>query len=219
MLGKKQREIDRLKKEIEELKEEEKTEKSMLVILDTNIPLTCAKFRKLEFLDRVEVEADVFIPCTVFRELMSSARMAEEDKQTLREIFENDDFDGYMSWKDELGKELTQQQVEAREARIEYAEDACSFVQEKLNSGKWKTIGTHNEFKERVAAFEEEIKEMVNNRRADLEILACCLIMAEKYEDKKIILMSRDRGLRNAAEKFGIRTHIGLRDKSSLFKK
>jgi len=195
-------------------KEEEKTEKTKVVVLDTNIPLDCTKFQKLEFLNELEQEAEVLVPWAVCRELISSARMAEDDK----EIIEGEDFEKYMEWRDKLEEELTLQQVEAREARIEYAEDACSFVQKKINSGKWKTIGTHNQLKERLNSFEEKIKEMVDGRRADLEILACCFVAAEKYEDKRIILMSLDRGLRNAAEKFGIHAHRGPRDKSNLFK-
>lgn len=196
-------------------KEKEKTEKSMLVILDTNIPIDAVKFQKLEFLDGLETEAGVFVPWAVCRELISSARMAEEDKK----ILESEDFEKYMEWIDSLGKELTPQQVKAREARIEYAEEACSFVQEKINSGKWKTIGTPKLLKPYLDGFSGKIKESSLNR-ADLEVLACCCIAAFQYPGKKIVLMTLDRDLRNIAEgEFHIRTHKGSRDRSSsLFK-
>lgn len=214
------------KKKEKTKKEKEKTGKVVVIILDTNISMDCAKLKKLEFLEGLEAEADVFVPWAVCRELISSARMAEGDKK----IIEAENFKNYMEWRDSFLKELTEQKqkmktrdaermVKAREARIEYAEPACSFVQEKVNSGKWKTIGTHNELKKYLNSFEERIKKMVDGRRADLEILACCFIATEQHPQKKVVLMTLDRRLRNAAEEFGIQTHKGSRDKSRLFKK
>ncbi len=172
-------------------------------IVDTNIFMEAFKCNELELLKGLEIR----VPWAVLRELQTLARIAEADKKVL----ESRDPEKHEAWEKSLAeKGLKWRQINGRKTRIEYAENACSFVHQKINEGTWKTIGTHLELKEWLDGFSEELKERVEMNRADLEVLACCCVAALKYKKKDIVLMTMDGDLGEAAaEEFLIQVHKG----------
>ncbi len=172
-------------------------EEQKVFVVDTNIPLHYIRFGQAERLQELQ---GAYIPWAVIKELMTSAQQAESDKPELREDARR------LEWRKFLySRGWTREMILARESRCLYAERACSFVQKKVNDGDWKTIGTYEETRKYVDGFSE----FQQLRRADLEILASCFLLAEQL-DCVMVLITRDRRLREVAEGFGIKTQDSI---------
>ncbi len=185
------------KKQEKQIPQEQEEAKKAFVV-DTNVPLHCVRFGAVASLNALP---GAFIPWAVIRELMTSARLAENDESELKNP------ERRLAWRKALlAQGWDKEKILARESRCPYAKEACSIVQAKINRGEWKTVGTYEETKMYFNGFPEELKQWLS--RVDLEVLASCYLLAEA--DCDVVLITRDRRLRETAESFGIQTQEGI---------
>lgn len=172
------------------------------VVFDTNALLYSAKKGTLKSLSVSATKYTALVPWGVIKELMTSARMASEDKMVLEEY----DLEKYQSWIKEVEKRgLSSKQIRAREVRVQYAELACSFTQKRIERGKWKLIGDWDDVNQYIQGM-SGVEAQVN--RVDAEVLACCIIAGLQYKD--VILLTADRRLTRIAATFGIKAQRNL---------
>lgn len=215
MFGRKaQKEIRELREENQRLKSESAKLKGqydrndVAVVIDTNIPLRWVVTQEGQrFLE--DLEGALFIPWTVHKELQVMYHSAKRED----EIRENGDRKKIKGLEEFLSQ-LSDDERQMREKRGPEALIAYPFVQKKIEQGKWKLIGRDVDIEPYLKGFNGKVEKEL--KLADAKILACCLYLADKFEFKEVVLLTRDRGLRETAAKYGIRAEGGL---SSLIKK
>lgn len=210
-----------LHQEIRELRDENQKLKSetaklkgqydkndVAVVIDTNIPLYWAgAYGEQKLLDNLE--GALFIPWAVHKELQVMYYGAKRE-DGIREEGDRKKIRGL----EEFLSQLSAEERETREKKGAEALIAYPFVQEKIEQGKWKLIGRDVDIEPYFKGFNGKVEKEL--KLADAKILACCLYLADKFEVKKVVLLTRDRGLGEEAKKYGIRVEIRL---SNLIKK
>lgn len=215
MFGRKaQKEIRELREENQRLKSESAKLKGqydrndVAIVIDTNIPLRWAVTQEgQKFLE--DLEGALFIPWTVHKELQVMYHSAKRED----EIRENGDRKKIKGLEEFLSQ-LSDDERQMRDKRGPEALIAYPFVQEKIEQGKWKLIGRDVDIKPYFKGFNGKVEKEL--KLADAKILACCLYLADKFEFKEVVLLTRDRGLKETAARYSIRAEGGL---SSLIKK
>lgn len=201
------KENQRLKSETAKLKGQY-DKNDTAVVIDTNIPLYwVGAYGEQKFLDNLE--GALFIPWAVLKELQIMYHGAKR-KDEIRKDGDRKKIKGL----EEFLSQLTDEEQTHREKTGQEALVAYPFVQEKIEQGKWKLIGRDVDIEPYLKGFNGKVEKEL--KLADAKILACCLYLADKFEFKEVVLLTRDRGLRETAAKYSIRAE---KEFSSLIKK
>ncbi len=176
--------------------------KGLAVVVDTNIPLYYVGGMHEEgFLENLK--GVIFIPWSVLFELSTMWLMVTREKEvrkngTAEEIEKLEEFLSQLSPEE-------QRMRRTKSIRIPIA---YPFVQKKIEQGKWKLIGSDTDIKPYLEGFNGRVEKKV--KRSDAKILACCLFLADGLNFKKVVLLTRDKDLRDIAKEWGIQTEGAL---------
>lgn len=173
------------------------------IVIDANMPLRWAGALHEEGFQRYFKKLEGFIPWMVHVELAVMYWKAKQEK----EIKENGTVEE-LEKLEELLLELSEKDREKRKKKGEAALIAYPFVQEKIEQGKWKLVGKDVDIEPYLCGLNEGVVEKL--KISDAKIIATCLFLADGFNFREVILLSRDADLRKTARSFGIKTEGGI---------
>ncbi len=176
--------------------------KKRAIVLDTNMPIYWAGKLKgfLKYLKKIK--GPVFVPWIVQIELSTMTHKTNSEDEIWKK--------GTHEQQKKLEKYLLKfpdKKRRAREKRNKAAARAYPFVQGQIEKGNWKLVGKNTDLEPYLKGI-IKIKQKI--KKPDAKILASCLLLADKYKFKQVVLITRDKGLGKTASEFGIEVEKAL---------